>query len=171
MQPSDERVVVGRVLKPRALDGEAFMFPLTDHLERFDSLKVARCEFPNGTSTDVRIAYVRTYGKRQAVKLEGVDSSADIIPYRNALLTIPRDAVYELPEDTFYVFELEGLPAVTESGEPLGTVREVLTFPANDVYVIDRDGGEFMVPAVKEWVEVDREAGRVVVKNADSLLS
>lgn len=170
MTQDQERVAVGRMLKPRGIQGEAFLHPLTDHVERFEALKTAECEFPDGRRSEVRIAYVRSYGKRLAIKLEGARTPEDVTAYRGALLTVAREDVHALPDDVFYVFEVEGMPAVTESGEPLGTVREVLTFPASDLYVIDRDGEELLVPAVKEWVEVDREQGRVVVKGAGRLL-
>lgn len=167
MSRSDERVAVGRLLKPRGIRGEAFLHPLTDFEERFESLSSAVCEFPDGRTLDVRVSYVRRYGKRLAVKLKGVNTPEEAADYRGCLLTVPRDEVHELPDDTFYVFDVEGLPVVGEAGEALGTVREVLTYPANDVFVVTGDHGELMVPAVKEWVEVRKD--RVVIRDPEGL--
>jgi ribosomal 30S subunit maturation factor RimM len=49
-------------------------------------------------------------------------------------------------------------------------VVEVLSHPANDVYVVDRDGEEVMIPAVREIVTVDRDAGKLVVQEIEGLL-
>jgi 16S rRNA processing protein RimM len=41
---------------------------------------------------------------------------------------------------------------VDEKGNTVGTVKDVLRLPAQDVYVIDKNGREWMLPAVKEFV-------------------
>ena len=92
------------------------------------------------------------------------------IPDRNAaeklrgtLLTVPRDALPPLGEGEYYHADLLGLAAVTEAGEPLGTVIAIDNFGAGDVLEIERPGVEgkrgkrFMVPmrveAVPHWDE------------------
>ena len=47
---------------------------------------------------------------------------------------------------------------------------DVLTFPENDVYVVDRDGDELLLPAARDLIEVDLEAEQVIVKNLEGLL-
>ncbi|HEY8739233.1 MAG TPA: PRC-barrel domain-containing protein, partial [Candidatus Dormibacteraeota bacterium] len=50
------------------------------------------------------------------------------------------------------------------AGEPLGRLEEVLQYPANDVYRVQGDSGEHLVPALRDVVrEVDLGAGRMVV--------
>ena len=58
----------------------------------------------------------------------------------------------------------------TEAGEAVGKVVDVLSFPANDVYVVDRDGEEVLLPAVRELIQVDLAGGRVVVRDLEGLL-
>ena len=55
MTENQEWVAIGRVLKPRGIQGEAFLHPLTDHVERFQDLEMAECEsrsssFPRNNS-------------------------------------------------------------------------------------------------------------------------
>ena len=59
---------------------------------------------------------------------------------------------------------------VTEAGDRIGEVVDVLTFPENDVYVVDRDGDELLLPAARDLIEVDLEAEQVIVKNLEGLL-
>ena len=75
---------------------------------------------------------------------------------RGTALTVPRDALPLLEEGEYYHADLLGLAAVSDSGEPLGTVVAVENFGAGDVLEIERPGGKrFMVPmtaaAVPEW--------------------
>ena len=75
---------------------------------------------------------------------------------RGTPLTVPRSALTPLDEGEYYHIDLIGLAAVTQAGEPLGTVVAVENFGAGDILEIERpDGKRFMVPmrteAVPEW--------------------
>jgi 16S rRNA processing protein RimM len=75
---------------------------------------------------------------------------------RGTALTVPRSALPPLAEGEYYHADLLGLPAVSTSGEALGTCIAVENFGAGDVLEIERQGGKrFMVPmraeAVPEW--------------------
>ena len=85
---------------------------------------------------------------------------------RGTELTVPRSALPELGEGEYYHADLIGLPAVSTTGEALGTVVVVENFGAGDLLEIERPTGKrFMVPmraeAVPEW-----DAGRVVIAEA-----
>jgi len=60
---------------------------------------------------------------------------------------------------------------VTESGRSLGTIREVLHNQANDVWLVEGDGREFLIPGLREVVaEVNPSAGRAVIREVPGLL-
>ena len=75
---------------------------------------------------------------------------------RGTALTVPRSALPPLGAGEYYHADLIGLPAVSDTGEALGTCVAVDNFGAGDVLEIERpDGKRFMVPmtpvAVPEW--------------------
>jgi 16S rRNA processing protein RimM len=77
---------------------------------------------------------------------------------RGTTLTVPRSALPPLEDGEYYHADLIGLPAVSTTGEPLGTCIAVDNFGAGDVLEIERPNGKrFMVPmrveAVPEWSE------------------
>lgn len=53
---------------------------------------------------------------------------------------------------------------------PLGTIREVMTGPANDVWAVCGPAGETLVPVVDEVVDDVPEAGPIVVSLPDGLV-
>ena len=163
-------VAIGRVLKPRGIRGEAFLMLMTDFPERFKGLRLVRAEAADGSHTELDIDYVRRYGNKMAIKFRGINSPEAVGLHRNAVIMVPRDDVHPLPEDTFYVFEVIGLPVETSSGEFVGKVVDVLSIPANDVYVVDRNGEELLLPAARDVLTVDREAGKIVVQEIEGLL-
>lgn len=77
---------------------------------------------------------------------------------RGIELAVPRASLPPLGEGEYYHADLIGLAAVSETGEPVGTVVTVENFGAGDVLEIERpDGKRFMVPmrpeAVPYWDE------------------
>lgn len=82
---------------------------------------------------------------------------------RGTLLTVPRSALPPLAQGEYYHADLIGLAAISDTGEPLGTVVAVENFGAGDILEIERPsvdgvvGKRFMVPmtdaAVPEWDE------------------
>lgn len=90
---------------------------------------------------------------------------------RGTALAVPRSALPPLAEGEYYHADLLGLPAVSDTGEALGTVVAIDNFGAGDVIEIERPAVEgekparFMVPmrvqAVPEW-----NAERLVVTAA-----
>jgi len=85
---------------------------------------------------------------------------------RGTALAVLRSALPPLEEGEYYHADLVGLPAVSDAGDPLGTVIAVENFGAGDVLEIERlDGRRFMVPmraeAVPEW-----DAQRLVIDAA-----
>ena len=80
---------------------------------------------------------------------------------RGTALTVPRASLPPLAEGEYYYTDLIGLPAVSTTGEALGTCIAVENFGAGDVLEIERPAEDgkpkkrFMVPmrpqAVPEW--------------------
>jgi 16S rRNA processing protein RimM len=80
---------------------------------------------------------------------------------RGAALEVAREALAEVGEGEYYVFQLVGLSVEEEGGRALGTVKDVAPGVANDV--LELDSG-LLLPMVEECVlSVDVERGRLVV--------
>jgi 16S rRNA processing protein RimM len=77
----------------------------------------------------------------------------------------------KLPDQEFYWFELEGLKVVDRSRGEIGTLEDLFTTPAHDIYVVHGRYGEVLIPAVEEFVvEVDLEGRRMVVDLPEGLI-
>ncbi|MBE6554629.1 MAG: 16S rRNA processing protein RimM [Ruminococcaceae bacterium] len=93
-------------------------------------------------------------------ELEGVDSMEAADAMRNTVL-YARRADLHIPEGTLLIAEMIGLPVIhAETGERLGTLKDVIHPAMTDIYVIATEKGEAMVPVVEEFVRsVDIEKG------------
>ncbi len=69
-----------------------------------------------------------------------------------------------LGDDEWFVWQLVGLRAVSDSGEELGVVRDVEQQPSSDVIVVARGSAEHRYPLVRQWIRsVDVGGGVIVV--------
>jgi 16S rRNA processing protein RimM len=163
-------VAIGRLHKPRGFQGEVFCQPLTDFVERFAELETVTAILQGGLREELRVENARLYGSRLAIKFKGIDTPEAATILRNAHLVVPQDETFNLPENTFYIYEVVGMVVETEQGETVGLVTDVLSIPGNDVYVVDRSGEEVLIPAVRELITVDREARKIVVQSLEGLV-
>ena len=104
------------------------------------------------------------------LKLEGVTDMNGALALRNAILHIDRKDV-KLPEGHFFLADIEGLEVRdAQSGAVLGKVHEVLTLPANNVYVVRGGERELLIPAVPTFIaETNVEEGFLRVNMKEGL--
>lgn len=96
------------------------------------------------------------------MKLRGIDTVEAAQALRDQVVRVDRNDV-ELEESTYFISDLIGLTVLCDDRE-LGKVKEILTLPGNDVYVVKGEH-EYMIPGVKEFIrEIDPAAGFIRVK-------
>jgi 16S rRNA processing protein RimM len=163
-------VVVGRVVKPHGVRGEMRVEPETDFPDRLLGLRDAYL-IRGGRPVPVSVETVRQTADAVLVKLAGITSPEEAAAWRGALLAVPREAAAVPPEGRFFVFDVIGMAVVMESGEPLGTVEEIIRTPGNDVFVVRGLRGEVLVPAIASVVlAVDTTTKRIVIRPLPGLL-
>jgi 16S rRNA processing protein RimM len=146
----EKPVTLAAVTGAHGVTGEVRLKLFGEGLEAFS----AHRRFNDGALT---LSKLRSDGKGGAVVrfAEVADRSA-AEALRGTMLTVPRSALPPLGEGEYYHADLLGLAALSDTGEPLGTVIAVENFGAGDLLEIERpDGKRFMVPmredAVPEW--------------------
>jgi 16S rRNA processing protein RimM len=151
-------VSIGRVAAPHGVHGELRVEPLTDFPDRFDK---GRHVWLLGEPHVVERA--RWQKNAVLLKLEGIDTRTDAQRVQGKELMLPEAG--ELPDEgIFYQHDIIGLRVEDAKGEALGTVADILSTGANDVYVVRGERGELLVPAVEDVVrEIDVAGGRIVI--------
>jgi len=88
------------------------------------------------------------------VKLRGINDRNTAEKYINFIITIPPELSVPLEADEYFVRDLIGLEVVTEGGEKIGIIENILHTGANDVYEVRRDGEKpLLLPAIKDVVK------------------
>lgn len=158
---------VGKVTKVHGIMGEVQVMPWADSpqfLCQFDTLYVDEAHWP------IKVERARVHKNMVILKLEGVTDVNSALAMRNAILSIDRKDA-KLPEGSFFIADLVGLEVRdAKSGEVLGKIADVLTLPANNVYVVRGGSREIMIPAVDQFIaETNVEEGFVRVNMMEGL--
>ncbi len=156
-------IAVGFLRRAHGVHGEMIMDVLTAYPER---LRPGRKVFVGDEHEPVRLAAVRRHTPALLVRLEGCNTPEETARYRNKLVSVRVDELPPLPEGEYYHHQLIGLAVVTEAGETVGVLAEILETGANDVYLVRKtDGTELLLPAIEDVIlAVDLEQKRVVVR-------
>ena len=110
-------------------------------------------------------------GRAYTLQLRGIETMSAAETVRDVDVLIPRSEAPPLAEGEFFVADIVGLRAVTTGGRTLGTVAEVISTGANDVYVVRGDAGEVLIPAIRDVVtSIDPAAGVLQVEPMPGLL-
>ena len=165
--PNNDPVLVGVVLGPHGNDGRVRARPETDNPQRFR--RGGRM-----TAQDRPLVVERTQRAPDGallVKFEGVADRDAADALRGAELRVPAEDTPQAPPDAYYHYQLIGISVASAAdGEPLGTLTEIVSTGANDVYVVTSEDAELLLPALAAVVtEVDVDAGRMAVAVPDGL--
>jgi len=167
----DNLLRVGVISSTHGVRGEVKVYPTTDDVNRFKSLKNVILD-TGREHMDLEIQGVKFFKNMVILKFKGYDSIDDIEKYKGKDLLITRDQAVELGPDENFIVDLIGLRVVTEDGEEFGTLTDVIKTGANDVYEVKTaEGKEVLLPAIKECVlNVDLTEGIVTVHIMAGLL-
>jgi 16S rRNA processing protein RimM len=154
----EDLLQVGVITSTHGIRGEVKVFPTTDDAARFKKLKNVILD-DGRQKIDMEIASVKFFKNMVIVKFKGIDNINDVEKYRKARLLVTRENAVPLEENEYYIADLIGLSAISDEGETLGTVTDVMQTGANDVYVVTTpDKKEILVPAIRDCIlQVDLE--------------
>ncbi len=159
---------VGKIINTHGIKGYVKCLPLTDDINRFNDLEYIFTELD---SFKRKIKEV-WFGKGLVyLKLENINDVSSAEKFKNTYITIEKDQLKKLPEDTYYIFDIEGLSVYNVEGKFLGEIKKVLQTGANDVYVVEDSNKQYLIPAIKKVIkEINIKENRVVIQPLDGLI-
>lgn len=156
-------LAVGKLRRPHGIHGEILMDVLTDFPER---LKPGKVVYLGEEHQAHIIRSVRANNQTLLIRFENVDDYEAAAYLRNTIAWARVDELPSLPAGEYYFHQLIGLEVISDEGQTIGKLVEILETGANDVYVIrSEEGQETLIPAIPEViVEVDLERRLLRIK-------
>ena len=160
------KIIVGRILNTHGIKGvlkiektndESFTRDIDYYLG--DNLKKVSID-------SVREDYPLVY-----IKFNEFDNINDVLLYKGQYIYIDEEDLEELKDDEFYIKDLIGLKVMDADKKELGMIKAVLSYAANDVYLVKGPQGELMVPAVKEFIKtINLDEGFIEVNLIEGMI-
>ena len=161
---------VGVITNTHGIAGEVKVFPTTDDPKRFKKLKEVILE-PEGENMVLHITGVKFSKNMVILKFAEYSDINQVQKFRQKGLYVTRDNALKLGPDEYYIADLIGVEVVSDTGEALGLLKDVIQTGANDVYVVDYQGRELLLPAIHECIlKVDIEKRSMLVHLMPGLL-
>ena len=138
----EDRLRVGVITAPHGIKGEVKVYPTTDDLNRFKSLK--KCFLVSGSKEiETECTSCKFLKNMVVLKLAGYDSINDIEALRQYDILVNREDACDVIGSKVY----------DQNDTEIGVIDDVLETPANHIFVIKKKGqDDIYVPVVKEWV-------------------
>jgi len=136
-----EYIEAGELVTTHGVRGEVKVLTWLDCPEmlcEFDRCRIDGKEY--------KIESCRVQKTCNLVKLAGIDTMEGAQSMRGKIIELYRD---DIDDEIIFAAELIGMDVYCD-GKKIGTISEVLDYPGNAVYVVDK--GTYMIPAVKEFI-------------------
>jgi 16S rRNA processing protein RimM len=162
-------LAIGKLRRPHGVHGEILMDVVTDFPER---IKAGITVFVGPQYQERTIRSVRSNAGTMLVAFEGFNNPEEAGGLRNLYLFVRADDRPPLPAGEYYHHQLIGLPVVTDEGQMLGILAEILSNAANDIYVVQPEKGpEILLPAIDSVIlDIDLQQGEIRVHLLEGLL-
>lgn len=167
-----EKIRVAQIINIHGVKGEVRAIPLSDFDDRYGRLDHVFIE----SSEDIfclKLDNVRWNKNNLLLKFEGIDSREAALKLKNTYITVDYHDAVELPENSYFFFEIIGLEVFDTSGAKLGRIKDILQTSANDVYVVEATTNEkeILIPALKEVIkELRVDKGVMIVDLPEGLV-
>ena len=161
---------IGKIVNTQGLKGEVRVYSYTDDIERFDELET----FYLGKDLETKweVERVRYKGNMVIMKIKGIDRVEEAEKLRDKFMYVSREDSRELEEEEYFIADMIGLEVYTVDGEHVGTLKDVLQYAANDVYVVKGNSGqEYLIPAIMKFVPtIDMNERKMIIDPIKGML-
>jgi len=169
-QPELRYLAVGKVVRAHGLRGELSVAILTEFPDRFETMEWVYLgdEFE---ATPYRLEGYRWHKSNILMTLAGISDRAQAEALRGQYVQVPVEEARTLPQGQYYLYQLVGLQVNTTAGDNLGKVVDIIETGANDVFVVEKNGQQVLLPDIPEVVQaIDIAKGQMVVTIIDGLI-
>ncbi len=162
---------IGTIVNTHGLKGELKILSVTD----FPELRYKKGKQLYIVTKEKNIAVTIKSAKVQKnmymIVFNGLEDINLVEKYKGFDLVVSEDEQQGLEKDEYYYREIIGLTVETIEGETLGTIKEIMSPGANDVWVVNRKGqDDLLLPVIDDVIKkVDLENQKVTIELMEGL--
>ena len=153
--------LIAKIVSIYGREGFVRISSFSDFPERFLSLQKVYIDFFEDKK-EFFVQEVRKHKNDFLLKFQNFDNNSEVDILIGKEIFVDDNDVVKLPENYFFIHDLIGSKVFRNNSE-FGVIKDVLTYPANDVYVIDNKGKEILIPAALEFIESFDHINKIMV--------
>jgi 16S rRNA processing protein RimM len=164
-------IPIGKIVKPHGIGGELKFRLYNNSSELLGNSKAVWLEFLDKRIQQILIESVVLKNEGSRIKFKDVDDREMAETYRDATISVPRGEFPETAEDELYLVDLIGYTVIDQNGLNIGTITDIVEFPASDMMLVNNKNNEHMIPLLDEFVTLfDFDKKQVTIQVIDGLL-
>ena len=167
----DDCYNVGRIVRTHGFKGDLSIKLDVDNPDEYIELESVFVEI-NGKLIPFFMTLFELRQKGQArVHFEGIDDEQAAQSLLKKQLYLPLEFLPPLDGTDFYYHEMPGFQAYDTEHGLIGTITSILEGGAQDLFSIDANGKEVLLPIVDELIlELDREKKTILINAPEGLI-
>ncbi len=141
-----EYLEIGKITSIHGIKGEMRFQPWCDSPEFLTKFKMLYFDKKGEKAVKIK---ARPNGEMAILKIEGIDTVEDAAKLRDKVLYMKRSDA-KLPEGQYFIQELMDCKVYDADDESIcyGVLTDVSQTGANDVWHIEKEGTEYLIPAI-----------------------
>jgi 16S rRNA processing protein RimM len=159
---------IAKITRATGLKGEVGVRPLVRQFDDYVTVKPLFIGFDPNIARDVKLEKVSGVEKKRRFLFNGMKTRDEAESMIGQLLFV---SVKDSDPINMISPDLLGASVVADNGENIGELVDMISLPANDVYVIKQGKKEVLIPVIPEIIRsVDLQMGLVTITPMDGLL-
>jgi len=162
---------LGKIVKKYSFKGELLVKLDTDEPEIFKNLESVFISLRNNLIPFFVDSCKLHKSQLLRIKFEEVDTEEDADALLKSDLYLPLSILPTLSGNKFYYHEVTGFTIIDENFGEVGVIDNINDTGAQELFVIDRDGTEILIPVNDEFIKkVDRDKKQILVNTPEGLI-
>ena len=146
-------ILLGHVIRPQGLAGLLRIVSYAHSTETFLRAGSVFLSIDKKEFLKEKVVSVKPHGSTCILRLSHINSIDQAERYKGAEILIRKESLSKEEGDEFFWYELIGLDVYLLSGQYLGVIKKIFPTGGNDVYVVEGQGKEFLIPAIHQVVK------------------
>jgi len=164
-------VLIGEIIGTHGIKGASRFRSYAESLDIFEPGRLILVRELSGRETTREINWVKHHRRTPLLSFKEINDCNQAEVLIGAELFIPKAALPQLENGSFYWFDLIGMAVYTTEDVYLGRIESIIETGSNDVYVIKDKKKEILIPALASViVNVDLEQKRMQVDPPEGLV-
>ena len=163
-------IALGEIVATHGIEGWLKLNPYNPESPTLLSTQEIFLEKDSGRSVQ-RLQAVKPHKNQLLIRLEGVDGINAAQKWIGSIVSVAEMNLPALSADEYYYYQVVGLEVYDTQGNRIGKITRLWSTSGGDLYVVEGDTKEHLIPVTKEIIEkIDLTAGKMIINPPEGLL-